>query len=141
MPKIKNGKSLAAGRRLVELRPKDEIGYLAMSGVYRELKQYPQEIETCNQALRVNLKSLPALEGLANAYADTGRYEEAATALRQAIEISPDTPLLRAWLAQSYVELGNLRAAREEQRALQKLDSGLAADTEKLIATRAEQAE
>ena len=108
-----------------------------MAEAYHELKQYPEEIEVCNQALRVDPKSRGAFEHLANAYAETARFEDAAAVLKRAIIVCPDVPHLRAWLAQSYVELGDLQSATVEQRALQKIDLALAADIEKLIAAKA----
>jgi tetratricopeptide (TPR) repeat protein len=80
------------------------------------------------------------LEGLGWAYSATERYAESADAVRRAIEVNPDAAYLHAWLAQAYAELGDLEQADAEQRLLAKLDHQLAADVEKFISEKKQEA-
>jgi hypothetical protein len=60
--------------------------------------------------------------------------------LKKAITIDPAAPDPHGRLAESYTEMGNLQAATDELAILRKLDPKLAADIEKAIAAKHEDA-
>ena len=59
---------MEASRRLVQLRPDDEVSFLSLSAAYQELDRPQESAEACLNALKLNPDCIPALEGLAIAY-------------------------------------------------------------------------
>jgi tetratricopeptide (TPR) repeat protein len=125
--------SLAAARKLVELRPSDEVSYYGVAGACRELNLNSETISACNQALCINPNSFPAFEGLAWAYGEMGNYSESIDTINHAIAIKPELPYLHAWLAQAHAETGNTCEAIAEQKILAKLDLELARQVDGFI--------
>jgi len=61
------------------------------------------------------------------------RYADVTRELRRALLIKPNDANLRAWLAQNYLESGDIAAASSEQKAISKIDPALAAEVAALI--------
>ena len=71
------------------------------------------------EALRIDPGQAPVHYALGNMYQQTGRYEEAVTALRRAIAIQPDSEDSHILVARVLAAKGDYRAASEEaQRAV-----------------------
>lgn len=78
---------------------------------------------TLKKALRMDAKSVPAIEALGLIYQNTGRPEEAGTLLKQGIELEPRNLRARQNLAQLYL-LQNRKADAEQVMVQAKQDLG-----------------
>lgn len=103
--------------------PTDERGWLAraQAQLYRDP---PAALADYEQALKLNPRLVPALQGKAHLLSTAERNEEAAAVLTQMIDINPDTP--DAWAGRGVLRArlndraGALRDAREALRLTER---------------------
>jgi tetratricopeptide (TPR) repeat protein/TolB-like protein len=106
--------------------PSFALAYAALGDAYWETYQREKNPELVGratsavaEALRIDPDQAPVHYSLGNMYQQTGRYEEAITALRRAIDIQPDSDESHGLLARVLSAKGDYRAAAEEaQRAV-----------------------
>ena len=79
-----------------------------MVGAYSRLECYDEAIQLCNEVLRQNPYSLPAVESLAWINLKSGRFSEAIPLYERAITEHSNASYLRAQLAEAYLGDGNL---------------------------------
>jgi Predicted integral membrane protein len=106
--------------------PSFALAYAALGDAYWETYQREKNPELVGratsavaEALRIDPDQAPVHYSLGNMYQQTGRYEEAITALRRAIDIQPDSDESHGLLARVLSAKGEYPAAAEEaQRAV-----------------------
>jgi serine/threonine protein kinase/Tfp pilus assembly protein PilF len=81
-------------KKLIELYPQDEAGYLYLSAAYRNLEEWDQAIELYEKILEINNRSMFAYDNLAFIYASQGRYERAMDIIQTGRQIYPNEALL-----------------------------------------------
>jgi len=124
---------LRSGRESAAIRPNEQAGYWAISSALSALGRFDEAITATQLALALNPKSLPDIEGLAWIYTKMKRYPDVIRELRRALEIKPDDVRLRAWLAETHSESGDLAAASREKKAISETDRALADEVAALI--------
>lgn len=86
--------ALSVYRRAAEIEPRLPDPFVAIGDTLLRLGNTNQAIVAYNSALARDSLCLPALQGLARAYIDTGRPELAFVPLDRALAVSPDNPKL-----------------------------------------------
>jgi Flp pilus assembly protein TadD len=117
--------AVAVFRRAAEIEPRLPDPFVASGDTLLALGAVNEAILAYNSALARDGDCLPALQGLAKAYIQTGRPELALAPLNQALALSPDNPKLLVLLgvvedvagrhqqAQAYYQRGLQRAPGE----------------------------
>ena len=86
--------AVAVFRRAAEIEPRLPDPFVAIGDTLSALHSVNEAIVAYNSALARDRSCLPALQGLARAYIETGRPELALAPLNQALALSPDDPRL-----------------------------------------------
>lgn len=86
--------AVAVFRRAAEVEPRLPDPFVAIGDTLLALGSVDEAIVAYNSALARDQTCLPALQGLAKAYVQTGRPELALGPLNQALALSPDNPKL-----------------------------------------------
>ena len=86
--------ALSVYRRAAEIEPRLPDPFVAIGDTLLRLGSTNQAIVAYNSALSRDNNCLPALQGLARAYIDTGRPELALGPLDRALSLSPNNPKL-----------------------------------------------
>lgn len=86
--------AVAVFRRAAEVEPRLPDPFVAIGDTLLALGSVDEAIVAYNSALARDQTCLPALQGLAKAYVQTGRPELALAPLNQALALSPDDPKL-----------------------------------------------
>ncbi len=93
--------------------PTDEMGWLTRG--YARMKSDPRAaIDDFDQALKLNVRSLPALQNKAHILSKLGRNEEAARTLDRAVDLYPDFIPARAGRGVLLARLGQRAAAHKD---------------------------
>ena len=99
------------------------LAYAALGDAYWEMYQREKDPElvvkathAVTEALRIDPEQASVHYSLGNMYQQTGRYEEAVTALRRAVAIQPDSDESHGLLARVLAEKGDYATAAEEAR-------------------------
>ena len=98
--------------------------YLAAGRLHEMQGALPKAIEQYQLALAGDPKNVGALNRMAMVYTRLGRFEEAQKSLEQAVEVTPDSALLRNNLGYAYVCTKHWPAAEEQFREALRLDPG-----------------
>lgn len=94
-------------------------------GIIHALQGNPElAIESFRQVLTIEPANREARENLAGMLAQTGRLGEAAAIYQQAIAAAPQDADLHVLLAQTWIAMGRIEAAREELAAALKIRPG-----------------
>jgi len=115
--------AVVAFRHALALHPGDErtlneLGAaLENSGDWHQANQPQQAVKFLEGAVKQRPKYADTREQLADAYALSGRVEDAAIQLKEAIALSPDNPDLHALLLQALAGTGHLQQAITERKA------------------------
>jgi tetratricopeptide (TPR) repeat protein len=125
--------ALETGRKLKRIVPGQEAGDWLVIAAYSRLERYEDAIQLCNEVLRKNAHSLPAIESLAWIHLRNGRFSEAIPLYERAITEHSDASYLRAQLAEAYLGDGDLEAAWNQQRGLLSIDPSIAERLQKLL--------
>ena len=81
-------------KKLVELYPQDETGYVYLGSVYRNLEEWDQAIEQYENILKINSRSMFYYDNLAFIRTSQGRYENAMDILQTARKLLPNEATL-----------------------------------------------
>lgn len=81
-------------KKLIELYPQDEAGYIYLGAVYRNLEEWDSAIEQYDKILKINSRSMIPYDNLAFIYTSQGRYEKAMDILQIGRQVFPSDPLL-----------------------------------------------
>ncbi len=126
-----HGRAIQSFQEMVRLEPDTADGWNLLAQEYRAIGEPQRAVALLNNALLAVRDSPPMMYLLGESYADLNRYELAAKAYQQTIQM--DNGFVRAWagLARSYVRLGRLSEARDIARSLEKSQPELAAAIER----------
>jgi tetratricopeptide (TPR) repeat protein len=115
--------SIRAASDVIQLAPTDQRGYSRRAGACWYAEYYDQAFENYSKVLAMNPASPPALNGRGHVLAEMNKYQEAIRDLDQAISLSSNNPLLRA-----YAQNGRALAYAghgDYQRALSEFEDSL----------------
>ncbi len=108
-------KAIAEGERAVVLDPNGANAYEHYAHSLLYANRFKEAIPAIQKAIRLNpIGSTSAYSTLGDAYANTGRFEEAVSAFKQALLMSPDNLFAHLGLASTYIEMGRVKEARAE---------------------------
>ena len=110
-------KAVAAAERQLELSPSGARAYHTMSLALRWSSRFSEAIPFAEQAIRLDpYPSAVAFRNLGTCYYSVGRYEEAVTTYKKALQKNPDDIFLHLTLAAAYVKLGREEEAQAEAK-------------------------
>ena len=120
-------RAMACFREMIRLEPDAPDGWNLLAQEHRIRGEPQRAVEVLNQALTAQRDSAVMLTLLGESYSDLSRFEPAARAYRQALDI--DAGLLPAWagLARAHIRLGRVAEAESIARSLEKTSPQLAA--------------
>lgn len=120
-------------RELVRLEPDTPDGWNLLAQEYRLTGEPQRAVDLLNRALTGLRDSPVTLFLLGESYSDLNRFEPAARAYRQALDL--DAGLAPAWigLARAHARLGRLAEAESIARSLEQANPSLAAAIRKEI--------
>ena len=119
-------RAVALLQQAIAKDPAFALAHAALGDAYWEMYQREKSPElvvkatnAVSEALRIDPDQAPVYYSLGNMYQQTGRYQEAITALRRAIDIQPDSDESHGLLARVLSAKADYAAASEEaQRAV-----------------------
>jgi len=79
-------------KKLIELYPQDELGYVHLGSVYRNLEEWDQAIEQYENVLKINSRSMYYYDNRAFICTSQGQYEKAVEILETARKLFPGEP-------------------------------------------------
>jgi adenylate cyclase len=107
----------------IALNPNDALAYNVLGGVHTYSGQHPEAIEMIERAIRLDPAWVQQyLHFLGTAYLLAGKYETAATLLRQRVRLVPGTDFTRAVLASALGHLGEVDEAHRVWRELMEIN-------------------
>ena len=107
--------AIAEGERAVALDPNGANAYEHYAHSLLYANRFKEAIPAIQKAIRLNpIGSTSAYSTLGDAYANTGRFEEAVSAFKQALLMSPDNLFAHLGLASTYIEMRREKEARAE---------------------------
>jgi adenylate cyclase len=122
---------LSEARRALALSPNSAFAYYVFGWCLFSNSRFEEAIPYLQKSLRLSPKPIHSnvLETLGGCYRDLGRYEEAVTIFRKALEIyGPDTQVAHRMLAQTYALMGNEKEARAEGAEVLRIDPNFRID-------------
>ena len=120
-------KSIAEGERAVALDP-GGAGVLTYYAVSLGAVGRPEEsIPLFQKAIRLDPFSSP-YRSFGDALREAGRFEEAASALKKAIQLAPDDIRAHYYLAATYIMMGREKEARAEAAEVLRIDPKFSLD-------------
>ena len=111
-------KSIDAFGKAISIEPRNKDAHLKLSELYLYLKAYPQSISESNEALKIDKNSAKAYFIKGFAFKETGDTMKALSSFQTSVEIEPD-------YYDSYIQLGNIQAARKNSIAIQYYNNAL----------------
>jgi len=81
-------------KKLIDLYPQDEAGYIYLGAIYRSIEEWDPAIEQYDKILKINNRSMIPYDNLAFIYTSQGRYEKAMEIVRTGRQVYPNDPLL-----------------------------------------------
>jgi tetratricopeptide (TPR) repeat protein len=123
----KHARAIACFQEIVRLEPDAADGWNFLGQEYRAAGEAQRAVEVLSRALTILRDAPVTLLLLGESYSDLNRFEAAARAYRQALDL--DAGLTPAWigLARSHIRLGRHAEAESIARAAEKSDPRLAA--------------
>jgi adenylate cyclase len=110
-------KAIAAAERRLELSPSGAKAYQSMAVALRFAGRFSEAIPFVEQAIRLDpYPPAVTFRHLGSCYRNVGRYEEAITAYKKALQKNPDDIFTHINLAVTYVKLGREEEARAETK-------------------------
>lgn len=88
--------------------------------IFNCVNEFDKSVEACEKMLRVDENFLPAYQGLAEAYLEKSRFDDAVVVLRKALEISKGAAPVKARLGLAYARAGLTEKARGILRELEE---------------------
>jgi len=123
----KHARAIECFQEMVRLEPDAPDGWNFLAQEYRAAGDAQRAVDVLTQALTAVRDSPVTLLLLGESYSDLGRFELAARAYRQALDL--DGELTPAWvgLARSHIKTGRVAEAESIVRAVEKSNPQLAA--------------
>jgi adenylate cyclase len=122
--------ALAEGERAVALAPGGEFEHFSYAETLRYVGRWEEAIVIYQEAMRLSPLTPPGVfNGLGGALFRLGRYEEAASALRKAIQLAPKNFMYHINLAALYSLIGQDHEARAEAAEALRLNPKFSVDS------------
>jgi adenylate cyclase len=116
-------KAIAAAERQLELSPSGVIAYQTMASALGWSGRYSEAIPFAEQAIRLDpYPSAVTFRQLARCYRNVGRYEEAVTAYKKALQKNPDDIFSHINLAWTYIKMSREEEARAEAKEVIRIN-------------------
>ena len=80
-------------KKLIELYPQDEAGYIYLGAIYRNLEEWDPAIEQYEKILKINNRSMTPYDNLTFIYTSQGRYEKAMEMIQTGRQVFPNESL------------------------------------------------
>jgi len=118
---------IEAHKQVVRIDPGYAKAYSLLAGCYIEGERCEEAADILRQLVKIEPKdAYRLLIVLGIHYCESGHYEEAVEAYKQAIEIDPNMGPAHDFLAEAYLKIGNKDLALKEYEKLKTLDEELA---------------
>jgi tetratricopeptide (TPR) repeat protein len=114
--------AIAPLKRVIELKPKDEMALSLLGIVYLQLGSLNEAEAYFKRTLDVNSKNVDAYNNLSLVYYKQQRYEAAISELRESLSIQPNNADTVRSLASMYLEMGQTEEAIREYKRVIQLD-------------------
>jgi len=115
-------KAIAAAERQLELSPSGVRAYQTMALALRFSDRHSEAIPFAEQAIRLDpYPSAVTFRNLAGCYRAVGRYEEAITTYKKALQKNPDDIFAHIGLAVTYINLSRDEEARAEAKEVTRI--------------------
>jgi adenylate cyclase len=128
----------AAGRQAVMLDPSDPFAHVALARVHTARAEHGMAIEHCDRAISLNPSYSSAHFGRAHSLWMSGHAEEALVSHAEAMRLSPNDPVMWAYMASRSIALTLLERYDEAldwaQRAGRLANAGLYASLAEMVA-------
>jgi adenylate cyclase len=129
--KGEHDKAIAEGERAVALEPGGAFALETYAWSLTYACRLEEAIPICQEAIRLNPSGMGTTQlyvvfGLALRLA--GRYEEAVSAFKKALQRSPDNILAHNYLAACYINMGREKEARAEAEEILKINPKFSVD-------------
>jgi adenylate cyclase len=112
-----NENAIAAAERQLELSPSGARAYQSMALALRWSERYSEALSFAEQAIRLDpYPPAVTFRQLGSIYFNVGRYEEAITAYKKALQKNPDDIFTHLGLTATYVKFGREEEARAEAK-------------------------
>ena len=99
--------------------------YSHMGACQKDLAQYEQSIETCEQGLKIDEQRPDMCNTMGFCYFMQKEYEKAITCFKNAIEIDPSLAINYANIGSNYRELGKIKLAIQYYETALKIDPSI----------------
>ena len=99
--------------------------YSHMGACQKDLAQYEQAIETCEQGLKIDEQRPDMCNTMGFCYFMQKEYEKAITCFKNAIEIDPSLAINYANIGSNYRELGKIKLAIQYYETALKIDPSI----------------
>jgi len=114
--------AIQAYLKALELGSKSALVKYRLGWSYNDLGEFEKAIPYLQQASELEPRSPGVWLEWGYALLRTSRYDQAVTALKQAVLLDPNLRLGHLYLGRAYILMGNLQGASGEIQALQKID-------------------
>jgi tetratricopeptide (TPR) repeat protein len=127
--------ALDAYKKAVKIKPSYVDAQISIGIVASMLSMYDEAAAALKKAVKLKPNYAEAHYNLGNVYGEMENYEQAIKSYEKAVKLKPDFAEARFHLGLSYMEYRKqlLSAARNEQKALQKLNRDLASELNSAI--------
>jgi TolB-like protein len=116
-------KAIAECERAITIAPNLANGHIWMSIVLTYAGKHEEALQYAEQGLRLDpFPPVHHLRQMGTAYSRVGRYEEAITALKKALNRAPDDVLTHLSLASTYSRAGRMDEAQAEAEEILKIN-------------------
>jgi TolB-like protein len=116
-------KAIAECERAITIAPNLANGHIWMSMVLTYAGKHDEALQYAEQGLRLDpFPPVHHLRQMGTAYSRVGRYEEAITALKKALNRAPDDVLTHLSLASTYSRAGRMDEAQAEAEEILKIN-------------------
>ena len=116
-------KAIAAAERQLELSPSGAKAHRSMASALHWSDRNSEAIPFAEQAIRLDpYPSAVTYRQLAACYSGVGRYEEAITAYKKALQKNPDDIFSHINIAWTYIKMGREEEARAEAKEVIRIN-------------------
>jgi tetratricopeptide (TPR) repeat protein len=115
-------KALTSAERHLELSPSGADAYRSMATALRFLGRFSETIPYIEEAIRLDpYPPAVSFRLFGDCYRIVGRYDEAITMYKNALQKNPDDIFLHMGIAATYVKLGRYEEARVEAKEVLRI--------------------
>jgi tetratricopeptide (TPR) repeat protein len=108
---------------IIEIRPNTYTAYASRGDILYTLGQYERAIEDFSQVIQLDKRNLGAYYKLGNSYYKTGHFSDALSAFVAAEELNFADPKAQAYIAKTYLAMGDKRNTKKAYEKFKELAS------------------